>query len=364
MKKVTYLLAAFMMSAITTGCDKDDNSAAEQPETPEATTSAGLYVLNQGAYYAQIEGSLNFLNYESQQMSNNLFVGANGRSLGATPQCGVEYDSKIYVGTYESNTIEVIDADTYKSIYQLRLGESNQPAQYPRSMVAYGDKIYICMYSGFVAELDTETYQITRTLPTGPNPDVMAEYQGKLYVPNTNGADYMNGYDHTATVIDLATFTVDRTIETPLNPTRFVTAGNQLFLLCMGNYGDVEATLVKINDDYSTTKICNATMIAAYGDKVAIINQPFTMGDPIEEYKLYDTTSATLTDWDIRRPDYANAMYYDQASGHFFIASYSMDGQYPGYTLPGYINMYSADGKFLAKYNVGTGPACMFSKTK
>ena len=43
-------------------------------------------------------------------------------------------------------------------------------------------------------------------------------------------------------------------------------------------------------------------------------------------------------------------------TGNIYISSYNMVGGWPSYTTDGYVNEYSANGKFTNKYNVGVGP--------
>ena len=46
----------------------------------------------------------------------------------------------------------------------------------------------------------------------------------------------------------------------------------------------------------------------------------------------------------------------DMSGGCLLYTSYNMVGGWPSYTTDGYVNEYSANGKFTNKYNVGVGP--------
>ena len=42
-----------------------------------------------------------------------------------------------------------------------------------------------------------------------------------------------------------------------------------------------------------------------------------------------------------------------------------MNGKYPSYDLPGYVNVYDDRFRFQTKYEIGAaGPACIFTHTK
>lgn len=368
MRITVYLALGAAACGLLTSCDKDETNQKIEIVIPipgAPTSSYGAYVVTEGNSYSGIEGGLNVLNFDSGKTDMNIFKTTNGRSLGSTPQCGAAYGSKIYVGTSESNTIEIIDRLTWKSIKQIKVAEVTDQGQ-PYSMLAYDGKVYISMFGGCLARLDTLTLTIDKTVPVGNNPDQISLYKGKIYVPISDGMNYPN-YGKTAVVVDPKTMAVEKTFETGLNPRQFVVADNRLFVLCMGNYGDVPSILYEIKDDRSLEKICEATTVAAFGRDIAIINQPFiASGLPVVEYKLYNPATSTLSDWDIERPDYANAMYYDSQADCMLIASYVMAGQYPSYELPGYVNAYyQGEKKARQKFELGSaGRAWFFVHTK
>lgn len=364
MKKQLYLAAAALAAFVMTSCDDNDNEN-QLPNLPGAPTAAhGVYVLTEGNFYNGIEGGLNVINFDTQKVNQNVFKTTNGRSLGDTPQCGVAYGSKVYIGTSVSNTIEIIDRVSWKSIKQIKVGDVMEGGQ-PYSMIAHDGKVFISMFGGNLARLDTTTMNIEKSVAVGNNPDQIALYKGKIYVPISDGMNWPN-YGKTAVVVDPTTMQIEKTFETGLNPRQFLVADNHLYVLCMGDYGSVPSILYEVKSDYTLTEICKATIATPFGKKVAVINQPFTEGEPIVEYKTYTPSSGELADWDVERPDYANNMFYNEASGQLLISSYIMAGQYPSYDLPGYVNVYKTDGKSVDhRYNLGSGGrACMFTLKK
>lgn len=355
MKKFYLPAIVAVMGMSMASCSDDDKNIPQNPDAPE--TATGLFVLNQGNFYNAIDGSLNLINFQSGESRQNAFKTANGRSLGDTPQCGTSYGSKTYVGVYESNTIEIIDANM-KSVKQIRL-EGN--GKQPRSIVAHEGKVYISMYDGYVARLDTATLTIDKTVQVGPNPEIIAIYNGKIYVPNSDGMNWQNGYGKTASEIDIATFTVTKTFEVPVNPDQFYATEDGLFLLSKGNYIDVSSNLYKINSDYTAKEVAPATIACIANGGLMIINDPFYGAQPAE-YSFYDSASGQIRKLNVEKVEYPNAIYYDEINDKVFVASYVMNGQYPSYDLPGYVNEYDSQMNFIKKYDVGAGPACMFNK--
>lgn len=355
---------AIIALVMCVSCNKDNEPFIPDPDYP--TVSNGFYVLNQGNYYSGIEGSFNVVDYNSSEAMLNVFQKVNGRSIGSTPQCGIAYGSKIYMGIYDSNTIEIISRGDYRSLKQILLNGTESPGTNPRSMVAHGGKIYVSMFNGYVARIDTATLTIDATLKVGPNPENMAVYNGKLYVPNSDGMNYVNGkyvYGETASVIDLNSFTVTRTLKVPLNPNKFIASRNGLYLLCNGDYEDIPAAIYKVNDSLYEY-IDAATIAEACGDYLCYVNDPF-YGMGIAEYKKYDLKTGEISEWEIKRPEYANTIYYDAVAERIIMHSLKYYGNiWPSYELPGYVAVYDKNGLHLKDYECGVGPACIFNNAE
>ena len=343
-------------------CDKSDGEPIP-PGGEIPTVSHGVYVLNQGNLEAGVEGSFNIINYDSDETLLNVFSEVNRRSIGDTPQCGIAYGSKIYIGVFESKTIEIIDRKDYKSIKQLALSEATSTGTQPRSMLAKGGKIYISMFDGYVARLDTTTLTIDASVKTGPNPETMALYRGKIYVPNSDGMNWPT-YGQSASVIDPESFTVTKTFEVPENPSHFYANENGLFLLCMGNYNDVQAKIYKLNDNLECTAIDNATVAELCEDFIYYVNDPF-YGTGYADYKKFNIKTGEISDWEIEKPEYAENIYYDSVAKKILISSLRYyGGIWPSYQLPGYVAVYDKEGNHLRNYQTGVGPAAIFKNAE
>lgn len=354
---------ALLVVTVMTACEDKGKNEPSLPDADKPTTSSGFFVLNQGNYYAGIEGSLNFIEYDATDALENVFQTVNKRSLGATPQCGVAYGSKVYLGIYESSTIEIIDRTTFKSLKQIKLDGSKQPGTQPRSIVSDKGKIYISLFDGYVARLDTATLEIDATVEVGPNPETIVIRNGNIYVPNSNGMS-MEGFGTTASIIDISSFSVTKTFTVPENPNRFYASDKGLFLLCLGNYYDVEAKIYKISGDLSYQEIGPATLAEICGDYLCFINDPF-YGTGTADYKKYDIATGEISDWTIERPEYASDIYYDTVSEKIIINSLKYYGNiWPSYNLPGYVAVYDKAGNHLHDYSTGVGPAAIFKNAE
>ena len=96
---------------VLTACNLDE----EPKEYKDVTVADGLFILNEGSYFSQINGSLDFLGYLSSSVERDIFNKINGRALGGTPNHALICGSKMYIATTEENRVEVVDAMTLKA---------------------------------------------------------------------------------------------------------------------------------------------------------------------------------------------------------------------------------------------------------
>ena len=95
-------------------------------------------------------------------------------------------------------------------------------------------------------------------------------------------------------------------------------------------------------------------------DEIFLINAPFSGGDIT--YSIYDTDHDRLQAWAIpEKPAYPSGIAVDEISDKVLVTSYVMNGQWPSYDAPGYVNVYDEDTLlFIRKFNIGSGPSCIF----
>ncbi|MFA6778634.1 MAG: DUF5074 domain-containing protein [Paludibacteraceae bacterium] len=354
-KKNFFKLTGFFLIGLLsfTSCSDDDDNN-ETPAPSEAIS--GVYIINQGSYGSN-NTSVSFLNYDSCKIYNNVFYNANGRKLGDTGQDAVIYGNKMYIAVYNSNTIEVVDKKTCKSIKTLQT-KGEQP-QNPRDIIAHNGKIYVSMYDGFVAKIDTSSLDFEAFVKVGPNPEEMAIANGYLYVANSDGMNYTNGYANGTTVskVNLSTFSEEKRITVSLNPCKVCadSKGN-IFVISMGNYYDIPATLEKINSaDEVTTLSTPATIMAISGTTLYTINAPY--GSSEINYVAINTESGDVISNPYlkgeTKPANPISIAIDPKDGRILIGSYVSNADY---TSDGFVYEYSTEGTFVKRHDAGVGP--------
>lgn len=336
-----------MMGVVSfTACEDDDD---------ELKSSNGnvVYVLNEGSYgnnnasvsaFDPTDGS----NYYFQ------FAAANGRNLGDTGQDAIRYGGKIYIAVSGSNIIEVVNGKTLTSIKTIK-PETGKPGN-PRGLAATDGKVYVSLYDGYVAKIDTASLAIEDSIAVGPNPEELTVANGNLYVTVSDG---LNGFVNGKYVskIGLDSFKVASKINVIVNPTRILSdkAGN-VFVVSMGDYGDTPATVQKIDKNDSVSVLGKATLMACYENTLYTINAPW--GAPSIQYVSYNTTtgsvlsSAFISGSADELPSNPNSISVNPKNGNIFIGSYMTAADY---LSNGYVYEY-ANGAFKTRYNAGVGP--------
>lgn len=344
-------VAAICMAGFAS-CSNDDSDDV----TPEVVeTLQGLYVVNNGNQSGNIPGSITSYDYSTGKASQDVFYNANSYSIGDMPQSAMVYGQKIYIAVSTSNILWICDANTLKVEGSVKFeGDYSQP----RYLASNAGKVYVSLYSGHVAEIDTVTLQQNRIINVGPNPEQMAVANGKLYVANSDGMNWSGGYANGyVSVIDLSTYTESR-LDLSINPVEVRSNGSDVVVLCMGNYGDIAAQAFKVSGTEGKY-ICDATMMSMRDDELYVINYPYSY-DPaqqIKDYEVYSVSScAKLRDMVSEQVDYPSGLDVDPLTGNIVILSYTLDASgYAQYREPCYAQIYSNEGSPLARFDTGVG---------
>lgn len=354
MKKYLLSIAVLMAATISfTSCDDDDDSkTCPTPVIPRY----GVYVINEGNYSYQINGTLDFLGYDvakgTYSMTDSIFEKVNGRSLGGTPNDALIFsDSLLCIAVADENRVEFVNTTTKKASAAVSIDSPRELAYESGS-----NYIYVSSYTGKVYKIDMTTRTIAgESEKVGANLEGIAVAGNKLYVCNSCNPDYT--YNKNVVELNANTLAKNQDIEVVDNPVDVINAGSAIFILSMGNYADKPATVQMLKDGQLST-IGNATMMAynAYNDQLYMINAPFG-GD--KEYKVYNLkngqTTTFLTNPDIFSP-YSLAV--NPVNGDVFITSLTKnpDTGYADYTADCKLYRYTSAGTLLGTYDCGVNP--------
>lgn len=366
MRKSFYALAALMVSAplFFTSCN-DDSGASYHYEV----VTDGAYVVNSGNMATNIDGSLTAIDYATNRVVQNAFSLANDdQSLGSTPNDGLVYGNKMYIVVDGSNTVEVLDRNTLKRIKQISTTQLMGTAEgkSPRHIIAGNGHIFFTTYGGYVAAVDTTSFNLTTKYKVGSYPEGLAGYNNNIVVANS---DYGQGNGNIS-IINLGTGNVEtRTVEGINNPQKIFIINGAVYILDWSYYvgewpNSVEKgeSALKYLTGKQATKVADAYYASMYNNKFYIISDPY--GTPA--YKVCDV-SASPTAPTVTTLNFAEKVVsptgidVDPASGDIFVLSYNLgEYGYADYYSDGYVMRYNNGGVRLHKYDVGVGPCAVF----
>lgn len=353
MKKRTFLFK-FVFCTLTllsfTGCEKNNDI----PDEPINNLN-GFIFMNSGKSGSN-NSELSYYSTSTAKIDLDVFKTINGRGLGDTANDMIKYGSKIYIAVYASNTIEVLNMEG-KSIKQIK---SSGEALQPRNMISHDGKIYVSLYDGYVARLDTASLEIETKVKVGRNPEKLAIANNKLYVANSGGMDYNTpiGYDKTVSVIDLPSFTETKKIDVVINPVSVV-SDNQgdIYVVSMGNYKDIPNTFQRINtqtDEVSIVTETQATELVSTGEILYIIHSQYDSNwNQVISFISFDAinekviSNKFITDGTIIPKPYKIGI--EPYTGYIYITN-------SDYKNNGDIYFFDASGKKQYQYSVGLNP--------
>jgi DNA-binding beta-propeller fold protein YncE len=336
-----------------TSCDKGDDPEPPAVESPGVN---GIYFLNSGNYGGN-NTTLDFVSLIPEESApaevvHDLFLTKNNRNLGDTGNDMIVYGSKLYIAMSGSKTVEVIALDG-TSLKQIAFDGD------PRYFASDGGKVYITLFNGFVARLDTASLTVEKTVATGRNPEQIAAANNKLYIANSGGLDYDSeiGYDRTISIIDIPTFTETKKVDVGINPISVVAdSEGDVYVASMGNYGDIPAMFQRIAKDDRVTVIEGvlASEMTSTGDRIYILSSQYDENwNPSYAFISFDTKEEkVLSNHFIESGSEPSAPYKisaDPQTGNIYISS-------SDYINSGNFYEYDSQGKLARQWELGLNP--------
>lgn len=222
MKKIALLVFSAVLVAIAS-CTKenapDPKFAGIDVEVGEQSGSFNkLYILNEGAFPGA--STLDLLDFKNKKYCADIFAQANPdvvQGLGNTANDFIVADNRMWVALNASNQVAVLHMPDAKL-------ERIIDVESPRFIVAESGYVYVTSYGaavyggeemvpGKVYRIDRKSYEV-KIVEVGYQPEGLAVLQGKLYVANSGGYNWV--HDNRISVIDLASFKLEKHIEAPM----------------------------------------------------------------------------------------------------------------------------------------------------
>lgn len=360
--------------------------AAAIPTTGQAQEK--IILLNEGLWQSD-NGRMTYFE-DDHVVSNQWFRDVNGYKLGDTPEDIIQVKPNLLAITVNwSNIVQFIDAGGHA------VG-ATEDVPNNRKLATDGEYVYVTSYAhqcstvkgtmdftkGFVAKIDVNTFKVIDAVEVGYEPEGIALYEGKLFVANSGGYAFQEGHDYekTVSIIDTATMTVTRTVDTgQINLYGDMSQSGQY--LCINSPGDyyLASTATIIFDcraaldgkpdaecftklDYASTNNC----VTPDGNFYAIgTAYSYLTGDYSFNYKIIDPAQVMATGGkggisedfpgtikdDIKSMMSPYGIYVNPYTGYI----YATDAA--GNVESGTLYQWTPEGKLLGKYTVYMNPS-------
>lgn len=354
-KKLFFYLSLLAALFITACSDTEEPAGIDLPR--EAKT---LLILNEGSW-EQNNSTLARYNLETGDLEPDYFRSVNQRGLGDVGNDMIQYGTKIYITVNGSSTIEVMEAVTGRSVKQIPMKTESGQAKQPRRVAAHDGKIYVTSFDDTVTRIDTASLMIDGSVIVGQDPEGIAVKGNMIYVANSGGLNWANGYDNTVSVIDAITFTEEKKIEVGTNPgTVQADSQGDVYVAVTGNYADIPGALKRI--DAATGEVTTVQGIASPGKFVIFDNRAYIINGSFGEANrviVYDCLEEKIiTDNFFTDGSEIQIMYnisVDSLSGDLFITE-------TDYITPGKLHCFDKNGKL--KYTlsaIGMNPSVVIA---
>jgi len=331
------------------------------------TLRNGFYLLNEGNMGMNLS-TLDYYDRSTGVYKSNIYSQINP---GATKELGDVgndigiYGSKLYAVINMSDKVDVLDAHSAKRIGQISIRNC-------RYVTFYKGKAYVSSYAatigdasagaGYIAEVDTATLQILRTVTVGRQPEEMAIVGDKLYIANSGGYSPPR-YERTVSVVDMNTFKEIKRIDVAINLHRLkADKYGDVYVTSRGDYYNIHSKLYVIDTQKDIVKDSfnlAASNLAIAGDSAYVysaewsyITNKNTVSYAIinvkDEKKVTDNFITDGIDKEIKTP-YGIAI--DPENGDIYVTDAK------NYLLPGTLYCFSKAGKKRWSVTAGNIPA-------
>lgn len=351
MKKNVYNIFVAALALVAFSCS-EKGLEPQNPQEPGIfeSTIAGLYVLNSGKEESN-NSTLAYWEASSGVLASDVFMGANGKKLGDTANDMVIHGDRMYIAVTGSSVVFVSDlkGNIIKEITVV--GEGGNLS--PRDLAVGGSKVYVSFMEGYLGEIDTASYNV-RKIKVGPMPEGVAYANRKVYVANSDGYNVEGGYGKTVSVVDAMDFAVIKTLDVAMNPqTLHVASDNSIYLVALGNYMDIPASLQKINTTTDTVTdipgVEPTNMAIGKGGIAYILSAEYDENwNATSRFYIFDTTKDKIMG-ELISPEqvpHGYSIFTDKATEYIYIGT-------SDYISNGDVYVVSKEGQIKLKFDTG-----------
>lgn len=341
------VLCMLVVGLSFTACSSDDDDLIDDGSTLNLPKTRA-YFLNSGKMGSNNAGITFYAPNGDHDKVDDIYMTQNKKGLGDTGQDIIEYKDYIYVVLSGSKLLLKLNSACVEQRKPLSFSEEDGN---PRHIVEKDGKLYVTLYSGKVAKINSDDLTIEGYVTVGKNPEEIVECDGYLYVVNSGW-----GTGSTMTVIDAKTFSVTKTIDIAKNPEGILESEGQIFVRAYGGaYPDYTYAIQKVSFSGDTATIAHATKMCEYNGTIYLV-----YGDT--NWETYETTN-TFFSYNVKTGTINNSSFLTDMPSELVSKSVYMMETNPNngdiyigtsdYTTNGDIYRFDRTGKFIEKFESG-----------
>lgn len=391
MKKAGLLL--FCGALVFAACQKDPVPSKDATldgvsvDVSAISTSARkLFVLNEGGMGSN-NSTLDFLRFEDGKYITGAFKKMNpgvGAGLGDVGNDIAVHGDEVWMVINNSGLVEVVSAVDETEIVTVTVPTPRNitfddkyayVTSWAGAFVTYGADYSVTDSSnpkGQVYRINLNTKKVEGSVEVGYQPEGIAALSGKLYVANSGGIASQlpptYSYDNTVSIIDAASFKVEKTVEVQVNLKNVYSDGKgNIYVTTLGNYYDVHSGLYafQASDPSQVTRVIGAGVNEDYthvvascqlGDAVYCVGtvNEFDWSTP-HEYYAWSVEGKRFTYYPIvlNGTPYGIQVLNDSSDLHYIVVGDAGD-----YFNPGTISCYRLDHNQNEKLWTVTAGVC------
>lgn len=352
MRKKLFLML-FVAVVAFSSCSKKN----ETPQPAPAQTTKGLFILNEGTFtYAN--ASLSFYNFDTNEVENNLFFRVNNAPIGDVGQSLTLIGDDLYIVVNNSKYIYKVDAQSI--VYKDKIEGFTSP----RYMLQVSDdKAYVSdlVSTGFwVLNLN----DLSKTfVETGNTTEAMVKVGNEVFMSNwSNYYTSSETSNKTIQIIDCVNDTLVGEIEVAKEPNAMVVdKNNHIWVSCSGDYMppcepsifciDAATHHVIRRFDLAEGSYPSGMAIDGAGENIFFMNGGY---GTLNVYKMsVDATEIPETPFITSDSKVFYNLKVNPQNGDIYLTDAK------NYVVNGDLLRYSADGTFLASFELGIIPSYM-----
>lgn len=311
-------------------CSNSDDSV---PTDPNEKYLNGFFVSNEGGFNKG-NASTSHISSDLSTITNDIFRAANGRALGDIAQHMVVTDKYVYIVVNNSNTIEVVNKKTFKSVHTI-----SQNLNAPRYAVIQNGKLYVTSLNDkYVNVYNAETFAYVTKIELNHTAEKIVAANNYVYAANNS---YSGGTS--LEIINPAddTNTTDITFNSAINS--IATNGQHVYVM------EASATQSKIATVNNTTVINTKDLTEKNAKNIAVDGTSIYYTSGTGVYKIANTLNSNATKlFDVAAGDEYAVLYgFNVINGIIFTADAK------DYTDNAKVVLYNESGSVLKEFSAG-----------